>query len=124
MIKLACQVTSLATKHNFQKGTVEYIVELSILGQKVVAQVDENFVAKLDEAAGAIRASQMQDEDEDDMEPETVVNRQPRRKIPKELKNKLKSRQQHQQQYAVGRVDEREYDENYDNMTDEEISQL
>jgi hypothetical protein len=123
MIKLACHVASLATKHNFQKGTVEYIVELSVLGQKVVAQVDENFVAKLDEAAGAIRAAQMQDDDEEDEEPETVVNRQPRRRMPRDLKNKIKSRQQ-QQQYAVGRVDEREYDENYDNMTDEEISQL
>ena len=42
---------SLSTKHNFVKNEVEYVVELSVLGQKITAQVSEEFVQSLDKAA-------------------------------------------------------------------------
>jgi hypothetical protein len=106
MLKLPCTVLSLATKHNFQQQRVEYIVELSLLGQVISAEVNEEFVQRMDAAAGA-QATAMQQQ-------------VPQQQLPMKRKVRQQKQAPRQEDYSIGYVDEKPYED----YTDEEISQL
>lgn len=89
-MKVTANINSLLQKHNFVKGVVEYSVELSVLGTKVIVPVSEDFVQKLD--AEAERSSRQQHE-----------NRV------QAIRNKIRPKQQEEYDYSIADVDEDDY---------------
>jgi len=53
MIEVPAKITSLVTRHNFQSGRVDYLLEVSFLGKRFDLPVEEEFVARLDSLLGA-----------------------------------------------------------------------
>jgi uncharacterized protein (DUF2126 family) len=88
-MKVTANINALLQKHNFVKGVVEYSVELSVLGTRVVVPVNEDFVQKLDSLA---ESSAKQDRAQ-------------------EVRNKLRSRPAPKEEfdYSLANVDEDEY---------------
>ena len=88
-MKVTANINALLQKHNFVKGVVEYSVELSVLGTRVVVPVNEDFVQKLDSLA---ESSSRQDRAQ-------------------EVRNKLRSRPTPKEEfdYSLANVDEDEY---------------
>lgn len=130
MIKLPCEIISLSTKHNFSKGKIEYVVELSVLDHVVQCEVDEEFVNKLDQSVAQKPQQQAQAP-----QPLAVARKQapqqqanPNRlkayqaKIAEYKQQKYQQRQApvQEEDYSIGYVD----DKPYEDYTDEEIEQL
>lgn len=116
MLKLQCQLLSLATKHNFVKNEVEYVVELNILGQKITAQVSEEFVQSLDKAAESQPKTTEIAPRPQTKQPQPVVEDRKKKALSK-FRQRLEERERRQEptreevDYSVGRVDDYEYDD-------------
>lgn len=93
-MKVTANINALLQKHNFVKGVVEYSVELSVLGTRVVVPVNEDFVQKLDSLA----------------ESSTKHDRA------QEIRNKIRSKPAPKEEfdYSLANVDENDYESNQD----------
>lgn len=128
MLKLPCQLMSLSTKHNFVKNEVEYVVELSVLGQKITAQVSEEFVQSLDKAAESQPKTTEIAPRQQTRQPQPQAQQTPLEDRKKKALNKFRQRLEERRQepvqeeidYSVGHVD----DYGYDGYSDEDIGQL
>ncbi len=96
-MKVTATVNSLMQKHNFVKNTIEYSVELIVLGAKVVVPVSEDFVQRLD--AEAERSSKQESR------AQALRNRI----------NKTRQKEEDEFNYNLANVDENDYETSDDN---------